>query len=237
MTCQAILFDAGNTLLHVHPSVGAVYAAVAARHGVQCGGEALESAFRRVWSARTAGGEARPSSDAIERAWWRETVWETFAEAGAAEAFGERFDRFFGDLFDAFAEPMVWRLYPDVYPALETIKRRNIRCAIVSNWDSRLPRIVAGLGVAGYFEFILTSAEAGERKPGAVIFQEALRRLALPPEAVIHVGDSEQDDAAGARNAGIKPVLVQRSAGAEDGEAPGSVTTLLQLTSHLAPPR
>ena len=51
---------------------------------------------------------------------------------------------------------------------------------------------------------VVTSAEAGARKPDPAIFDAVGRPIER------HVGDSEHEDVAGARAAGIEPVLIRR---------------------------
>ena len=47
-------------------------------------------------------------------------------------------------------------------------------------------------------------------KPHREIFDEALRLSGCMPDEVVHIGDSYDTDAAGARGAGIRPVLLLR---------------------------
>jgi FMN phosphatase YigB (HAD superfamily) len=60
----------------------------------------------------------------------------------------------------------------------------------------------------------VTSAEAGVRKPDPRIFEAALAAVGCPPARAIYVGDSFEIDIAGGRAAGIRSVLIDRSASA-----------------------
>jgi putative hydrolase of the HAD superfamily len=64
------------------------------------------------------------------------------------------------------------------------------------------------MGLIGYFDFVLTSAEAGFKKPHPQIFSEALRRAGVSAAHAIHIGDSLVEDARGAFESGIKPILL-----------------------------
>jgi putative hydrolase of the HAD superfamily len=212
---EAVLFDAAATLLRPEPSVGGVYAAVAGEHGVNISPEALDAAFRNAWRGqRQRDGHHSPfhASEATERAWWRELVRHVLAEAAGPGVFGLGFEGFFNDLYERFAHPDVWHVYDDVEESLGALAHMGLRCAVVSNWDSRLPRLLRELELAPKFAFILTSAEAGYRKPHPAIFKEALLRLGLPPSHVLHVGDSQEEDVAGAHAAGLDAVLLDRQA-------------------------
>ncbi len=202
---RAIFFDAGGTLLHPYPSVGSLYQKVAACHGLQVSAEAIEKKFRDIWRRRDGISDLRShSSEKIEREWWRALVGEVFHEFGIIE----RFESFFDELYDLFAEPVSWRLYPGIIPLLKELKKRNKRLAIISNWDSRLFKLCEALGLNPYFEFVLASAVFGASKPAPEIFQEALKRMNLKPGEAVHVGDSLEDDVQGAVQAGMDAILI-----------------------------
>lgn len=233
---EAVMFDAAGTLLRVEPSVGHVYADEASKHGARIAPDSLNQAFRTCWKHhRTSPENGTPfhTSEVIERAWWRRLVWDVFQEVQAPPALMEGFDGFFDGLYERFAGPEDWRLYQDAIPTLDALSRKGIRLAVVSNWDSRLPRLLDAMGVADRFEFVITSAEAGVSKPHPGIFQCALARLHLDPSAVVHVGDSEEEDMAGAREAGLWAVFVNR--GNDAAPEPGTIRSLTELPQLIAP--
>jgi putative hydrolase of the HAD superfamily len=82
---------------------------------------------------------------------------------------------------------------------------------VISNFDSRLHRILAGLGIAGHFDEIFVSSAVGHAKPDPRIFQAALQRHGLDAAEAVHIGDSETNDLRGARSVGLKAILVDRS--------------------------
>lgn len=211
---RAVLFDAGNTLIRVRGSVGDLYAEVGRRHGLGASGPQLEKAFQEVFGERKVGFLAqvsRPHSEDRERAWWRELVREVFRRSGWGEPLDGRFDAYFEDLYEAFGAPGHWELYPDVEPCLDALDASGLDAAVVSNWDSRLHGLLRGLGIESRFRFVLTSAEFGAEKPDGSIFREAVRRLGLRADSVAHVGDLVRDDFQGARDAGLLPILLNRS--------------------------
>lgn len=217
---RGVLFDAGNTLIRVRGSVGRVYARVARRHGVEADGPALDRAFRAAFAQRKGSflaGVTRPHSPERERAWWKALVRDVLRRTGAWAAAEARFDALFEELYAAFAEPEPWEVFPDVLPCLDALDAAGVPVAVVSNWDSRLRRVLAGTGLLGRFRFVLTSAEFGAEKPDPSIFLEAARRLGMPPAEILHAGDLIRDDVLGARRAGMRAVLVDRDLTAPDG--------------------
>jgi putative hydrolase of the HAD superfamily len=217
---DAITFDVGNTLITTWPSVGHVYAEIAARHG--CTGvtaELLEARFRAVWPGRLHLAETR--------AGWQQVVDEIFE--GLADVPPSR--TFFGELYDRFTQPDVWRIYDDVLPALDRLAAQGLRLAVISNWDERLRTVLRCLDLDARFETIVVSCEVGHAKPHPAIFAEATRRLGLHADRILHIGDNPDADLLGARNAGLHAFQILRSAA-----SPGSdhLQSLLQLPELLA---
>lgn len=224
---RGFLFDAGNTLIRVRGSVGAVYAAVARRHGMAADARVLEDGFRRAFRERQAGfmpAVSRPHSPERERAWWRALVEEVFREAAGWGSLPKRFDAFFDELYREFEEPRHWEVFPDVLPCLEDLEARGFPLGVLSNWDSRLHRVLGALGLAERFRFVLVSAEFGAEKPDPAIFREAARLLGPDPGEVLYVGDLIREDVLGAQAAGLQGLLLDRN-----GTSPAPVPRIADL--------
>lgn len=134
----------------------------------------------------------------------------------------------------------IWRLlgpsclsvFPDALQILPRLKEAGFPLALVSNWQCGLGNFCADLGLAGFFDHVLASAEVGSAKPDAGIFLEACRRLDCPAERVLHVGDSDVEDCQGGRGAGLEVLLLRREAHQSPPLA-AEVTTLGQVASLL----
>jgi putative hydrolase of the HAD superfamily len=120
-----------------------------------------------------------------------------------------------------------FRPYPDAEPALGELRARGLRLIVVSNWDISLPRVLERCGLAGLVDETVTSAGAGARKPDPGIFNAALELAGADPGEALHVGDTEDEDLAGARAAGIRALLIDRNG---DG---GDISSLEQIVEHL----
>ena len=196
---EAITLDVGGTLIDPWPSAGHVYAEVAATHGFDgISPELLNRQFAAAWQTKSAFDYSRSS--------WCEMVTLTFQGICAAH----QVEQFFAPLYARFEQTDVWRLHPDVLPALEFFRERRIRLAVISNWDERLRGLLSRLGIATYFEAIIVSGEIGFHKPAPEIFQAALRQLDLPGNRVLHIGDHPVEDVEGARAMGINAFKVSR---------------------------
>ena len=112
--------------------------------------------------------------------------------------------------------------FPDVAPALAALAEHLL--VIVSNWDCSLADWLGPAGLLEHVDALVTSAAVGVAKPAAGIFERALELAGTRPDEVIHVGDSLENDVAGARAVGIRPVLVAR-----DGGAPADVESVRSL--------
>src|ERR1041385_3439162 len=124
---QAVTFDVGGTLIEPWPSVGHVYAEVASRHGLKTfSAEQLNARFKTAWRARQGFGHMR-----IE---WRELVNEVF---GGSDSQSPE-ENFFAELYERFAQPDAWHVFDDVLPTLDALASRQIKLAVISNWDERL---------------------------------------------------------------------------------------------------
>jgi putative hydrolase of the HAD superfamily len=98
------------------------------------------------------------------------------------------------------------RLIDGVRDLLEHLKARGMPLGVVSNSSFvglTLERELERLGVRRYFEFVISSADYGVRKPDPIIFEIALRRLGRDASRVWFAGDNVGYDIVGGRRAGM----------------------------------
>ncbi len=193
----AVTFDVGGTLINPWPSVGDIYSEVAAEFGVKGRPELINSGFKEAW-------KSLHNFDYSQERWF-EIVRQSFREQGA-----ELPDEFFPAVYRRFADPEVWIVFGDVLHTLDELAARDLKLAIISNWDERLIPLLDALGLKKYFEGIFVSCNTGFTKPSPIIFEHALRWLKTEPANALHIGDSEKEDLAGARAIGMKSLLLQR---------------------------
>jgi putative hydrolase of the HAD superfamily len=130
-----------------------------------------------------------------------------------------------GELTEVLLAALRFSAYPDARPAITAARERGWRVVVASNWDVSLHDVLERLELAPLLDGIVTSAEAGARKPEPAVFEQALALAGAAPQDAIHVGDSIHEDVAGARAAGIEPVLLSR----RRHEAPPGVRTISSL--------
>ena len=132
------------------------------------------------------------------------------------------------DVLDALLGAIRFRAYPEVPGVLARLRAGGARLAVVSNWDVSLHDVLERTGLRPLVDAVVISAELGVAKPDPAIFRAALDRLGAGPDGALHVGDSLEDDVAGARAAGLDAVLVARN-GAPAPEGVRAVRSLAEL--------
>jgi putative hydrolase of the HAD superfamily len=210
---HVIFFDAAETLFHINGSVADIYLTHAVQYGFRQASDSKTSiaqAFRRAFH------DAPPpvfaATDPVElkeceRLWWFDIVHNVFYRVGMFE----RFDEFFDYVFQVFADPRSWVLFPETHAVLTRLRQLGFELGIVSNFDSRLFPIMRGLGIDNLFDTVTIASLAKVAKPAPKIFEIALEKHAVDPGEALHVGDSVRDDVEGATKAGLTGVLLDRA--------------------------
>lgn len=140
----------------------------------------------------------------------------------------------------AFADEFIRhvRLDDDALDVLRKLSERY-KLGLVSNFA--IPECVWKLldkfGLRELFDAVLISAEINMRKPGPEIFERALEMLGVNASEAVVVGDTLGLDVKGAKNAGIKAILVERRpteeiAGAKPDRVIRSLQELLVLLEN-----
>jgi putative hydrolase of the HAD superfamily len=206
---KGVFFDAGNTLLRVHPSIGEIYSGTAAEFGIHLTPEQIEQSFQEHWKTTLplVTNEGHRLTYEKERDWWRYIVQEVFQQFGEFQDF----EVFFDALYERFARSDSWRLYEDVRGVLDYLKQNKKVLGIISNWDSRLPTLCDQLGITAFFDIVVVSSIVGYEKPHPAIFQIALERTGLASEEVIYIGDDPYLDYQAARKANMHALHLDRN--------------------------
>ena len=101
-------------------------------------------------------------------------------------------------------------MYPDTVSSLVRWQSKGIAVGVISNFDSRLYRVLNVLGLADYFQSVTISTGVGAAKPSSAIFKAALAKHGCMPQDAWHIGDSEAEDYAGAESTGMRAILIAR---------------------------
>lgn len=102
-----------------------------------------------------------------------------------------------------------WRPFKDVPDGLARLKKK-FRLGIVSNTDRDImARTLTYLGTP--MDVVVIAEDVRAYKPGTKGFEEALKRLELPPERVLHVAFGVRYDLGPARSLGMKVGFLKRA--------------------------
>ena len=223
---RAVSFDVTGTLLGL-PRLGEIYAETFRRHGAGVPAATMAEVVHAVWqefSIRTPLGEDRFSAHPEgAKGFWRELV----ARVAARLELPPPSPFLAAELFERFAHAEAWEVFADARAALASLQRAGLRLAVVSNFDARLPRLLADTGLGELLDVVVYSEEVGVEKPHPAIFEELLERLGLPAARVLHVGDSRRDDVEGARAVGMQALWLTR------GSRRGDLSSLAELDERL----
>jgi HAD superfamily hydrolase (TIGR01549 family) len=199
----AVLFDLGGVLVHLD------YDAIAAEAAVL--GMALDAASlphaegqaRRAIDARAGELGGVPGTDASRVPSYFDDLLAGAGVNGTARA------ELVARLQAHNRERSLWRVpFACARATLEALRESGLRLGVVSNADGRAAAILRETGLAPALDVIVDSHLEGVEKPDAEIFHRALARLGVRAEASIFVGDIVSIDVVGARNAGLRPVLL-----------------------------
>lgn len=206
---RAVLIDALGTLVALAPPGPMLVTALRERHGIELDPAQAERAFAREMAYyREHHHEARDERSLLELRARCAQVLAAELPAGVVALGGE-------ELVELLLASLQFSAQADAARALQRLREDAVKVIVVSNWDCSLPAVLAGIGLAGSLDGIVTSGELGVRKPDPLIFAVALELAGVEASAALHVGDSVANDVQGALAAGIAAVLLRRpSAGA-----------------------
>lgn len=229
---DAVMLDAAGTLIAPAEPVAKTYARLASEYGADFDLEVLSRAFVDVFGDMPQlafSFESDAQLHAMEYQWWRTLVSRVVEQCGANI---ENFDAYFDRLYEYYANGASWVSYPEVTPVLSRLKAAGYRLVVVSNFDSRLPRILHELEIDINLDAIVYSSRAGSAKPDKAIFQQALDLLGVHAARAIHIGDNVKADFNGARSKGIDSLLIDRKR-ASDKENDDTISSLNELLTRL----
>jgi REG-2-like HAD superfamily hydrolase len=227
---RAVFLDIGDTVMRPNPSWEHVYAMAFEEFGLQVDIDELHAALRRAYHHGGWGMEG--GFEPNEETSFQRTV---AIDAAAIAELGLRPmpDAFYRRLSELFMVTSHWHIFPDAYPALEALRARRLIIGAVSNWVWNLPELLHALDLVRHFDFIAASARIGFEKPHPRIFEWALAKAGVEPDAVLHVGDHVDADVEGAIAVGIGAVLIDRAGRYAPSDVPAGVPVIRSLEELL----
>lgn len=220
MNVRAVFFDAGETLVYPHPSFAELFAEVLREEGHVIDPARVQEV---VHTSSLAFNDLMRSEEALNwstspersRALW-DLVYRMFlAEAEIPETEHEGLVQ---ALYDRFRSLASYRLHPDAIPALERLRKMDLKLGLISNFEDWLEQLLEELEVHHFFDVTVISGIEGVEKPDKRIFEIALERAGVDAASSVYVGDNPLFDAQAAQDAGMIPVLIDRRGSHADTE-------------------
>jgi HAD superfamily hydrolase (TIGR01549 family) len=223
---EAIFFDVDFTLIYPGPTFqGEGYEQFARDHGmivdrsrfgaaVQAASRILEDQQQHVYDA------------AIFVRYTRRILEEMGGH-------GPRLEECAARIYDEWAACQHFFLYDDVAPAIRELAARGFKLGLISNSHRPLQTFLRHFELHDVIAGAVSSSDHGFMKPHPRIFESALALLGVPAAAAVMVGDSYPHDIVGARRAGMRGILVHRSADTPPDHDVPVVRSLLDLPTVL----
>jgi FMN phosphatase YigB (HAD superfamily) len=227
---RAVLFDAGETLVHPEPSFHELFAGVLSAAGFERTTTAVADASRVVmqrFEEAAEDGSLWTVGHESSRAFWTSVYQPMLRELGLSQRDGLT-DR----LFAAFTDRSNYSLFPDVTPTLEALSRTGLILGVVSNFEAWLEDLLEDLGVRTRLPVRAISGIEGVQKPDARLYELGLERAGAPASQTAFVGDNPYFDVDPPAALGMFPVLIDRRGRHPEFEGP-RITSLTELTEIL----
>ncbi len=223
-TLEAVLFDAGNTLIHMPRQPEEILRELCAQLGSPVGLEEARGACRESERYYTRH-YLDYSGDQGE--FWLRYHAEALHHLGIEDPTGEKA----AYLSHGFGRVGVWQAYPEAAGVCRRLQAGGFRLGVVSNGSVTVVDLLSQAGLLSFFEVVIASQALGIQKPDPRVFAAALEKLGAAPERALYVGDLYEVDVLGARGAGLHAVLIDRRGGSGDRDCPviGSLEELIPL--------
>jgi putative hydrolase of the HAD superfamily len=200
---EAVLFDAGDTLIRLSGSGETLLHRAAATLGV----EKLDpDEVARVWQRvldRSSTAEELAKGRDLSNARHRE-IWIALYDAAGCERLAPGLSE---ELYALTVSAASWEAFPDTLPTLKAVRDRGLRVGVVSDTGFDLRPAMDLLGLSPFLNTVVMSFEHGVCKPAATAFLTACQQMDVNPERTLMVGDNPLTDS-GAVAAGMYVFLL-----------------------------
>lgn len=129
--------------------------------------------------------------------------------------------------------PTKKKLLPNALPTLQYLKEKYTLVIVTNGFEDIQKVKMTSSGIQSYFKKVITSEQAGHRKPAKEIFEYTLKHGGYLAHEVIMVGDNLLTDIKGARNAFIDTIFFNPSKIPHHEPVSYEISDLLELKQIL----
>jgi putative hydrolase of the HAD superfamily len=187
---EAVLFDAGDTLIRLHGSGEKLLYRAAATLGVDAlDAEEVAHVWRRVLDRSGTAEELAKGRDLSSDR--HHEVWTALYRSAGCERLAPGLSE---RLYEFTVDARSWEAFPDTLPTLQALSERGVRLGVVSDTGFDLRPAMDLLGLTPFFQTVVMSFEYGVCKPAAKVFLTACDQLRVSPDRTLMVGDNPLTD-------------------------------------------
>ncbi|CAJ0600359.1 unnamed protein product [Cylicocyclus nassatus] len=206
---QAVSIDAMGTLIALAKPFDEVYSRVASEHGVDVSPAAIACGYAKLMNDVSESYPCFGYGSIGEYEWWKRIIVGSLQKAHTKRIDHIQGDKISRQLYDFYTTASAWRIIdPEMKSAVDVLRQMGLGVVVVSNFDSRLKKILRNLEIDHLFDLVLLSGEIGLEKPDPKIFEMVLGHYHLTsPSQLLHVGDNVKKDYQAAIKFGAKAFL------------------------------
>lgn len=208
---SVVFFDAVGTLLKPATPVDETYHHYGLKHGSAISKDSIRNHFYESFKKEELKDVSLDckTNEAREYERWESIVSQCFPDLKSPALL-------FKDLFDHYAQPNAWDLYPGTIPVLKFLENAEINWGIASNFDLRLQSIVKSKLELCNCKWLIISSLIGYKKPSNHFFEHLKTSSRISFDKILMVGDSPENDIHPAKELGMQTFEIKEGQSLED---------------------
>jgi len=208
MVIKAVFLDSDGPLFYMSVSIEQYLSKIYEKLGFNFSLEEISSVYKEVhkwWRERFLSGQPRTHEALIE---FNYRLLDGLGARGDLQKLSEIVQLYMEKYLEGDRE----KLFPEVKGVLRQLREKEISLAIVSHRPLAMNlRSLEKHGIKEYFQFVVSPeiANASKGKMSPEMWQYALNKVGVKPNEALHIDDN-YELILGAKQAGIRPVLIDR---------------------------